>query len=146
MFLEKLRKCGKTNLSTRLAFLIALGTVLFLAHAAMGQEEADSFRAAVRGSGKPLLLPALLDFLLLAGILACFVISIKVKSFLRDGELASGWNLFSISFVLLFVAQILSLSSSMGLLSISVSIVSSLRLLFVIFLASGIYFMKRVLS
>ncbi len=146
MWLKKLLVSGKMNSSKKLAPLVALWIVLFLAHAAAGQGEADSFRAAVRGSGKPLLLPALLDFLLLVGILACFVISMKVKSFLRDGELASGWNLFSVSFVLLFVAQILSLSSSMGLLSVSVSVVSSLRLLFVISLASGIYFMKKVLS
>ncbi len=102
--------------------------------------------AAIRGLSGLSILSALLDLLLLAGVVACFVISIRVKSFLRDGELASGWKLFSISFVLLFAAQLLSLFSSVELLNISSSVVSSLRLLFVISLASGIHFMKKVLS
>jgi hypothetical protein len=93
-----------------------------------------------------LMLPTFLDILLLVGTFSCFLISVKVKSFLRDGELAAGWTLLSLSFVLLFVAQLLSLFLIIGLLSIAPNIISSLRVLFILLLGSGIYFMKRVLS
>ncbi len=129
-----------------LAFLTGVCIVLVFVHTSLAHQEADSLPAAIRGLSGFSILSALLDLLLLAGVVTCFVISIRVKSFLRDGELASGWNLFSISFVLLFLAQLLSLFSSVELLNISSSVVSSLRLLFVISLGSGIYFMKKVLS
>ncbi len=146
MWLDKIRTSGGIVAGKRVAFLLSVCMVLLLTPGVPGQQDADSYHAAIRGSSDPQLLPALLDFLLLAGILACFVISVKVKSFLRDGELASGWSLFSLSFILLFAAQVLSLSTNMGLMSVSVSIVSVLRLLFVVSLASGIHFMKKVLS
>jgi hypothetical protein len=82
----------------------------------------------------------------LAGTVTCFLISVRVKSFLRDGELASGWTLLSVSFVLFFVAQLLSLFLNVGFLNVSPSIISSLRVLFILLLASGVYFMKKVLS
>lgn len=107
--------------------------------------ETDAFRAAV-GSSASSLVPALLDVVLLAGTFACFLISVRVKSFLRDGELASGWTLLSLSFVVFFVAQLLSLFLNVGFLNVSPSIISSLRVLFILLLASGVYFMKKVLS
>lgn len=146
MSVEKVGQWMKMRAGKRLVFLISVWVVFLLGQTALAWEEADSFRAAVDGSGGTSLVGALLDILLLAGILTCFLISVKVKSFLRDGELASGWNLFSLSFILLFVAQLLSLFLNVRLLNISGSIVSTLRLLFVVSLAWGIYYMKRVLS
>lgn len=129
-----------------LSFVIILGLIFFTAGVCCAQEETEALRATVSGSGSSSPVPALLDVLLLAGAFACFVISVRVKSFLRDGELASGWTLFSLSFVLLFVSQVLSLSLSAGFLQVSPSIISSLRLLFILLLTSGIHFMKKVLS
>ncbi|MGB8656377.1 MAG: hypothetical protein WCE90_01160 [Candidatus Zixiibacteriota bacterium] len=106
----------------------------------------DSVEPTVSASGSALMVPTLLDALLLLGILVCFLISLRVKSFLRDGELASGWTLFSLSFVFLFVAQSLNLLANVNFLSVAHSIISSVRLLSILFLAFGIYFMKRVLS
>jgi hypothetical protein len=146
MWLDKIRTFDGKVAIRKVVFLFSICVVLIWTSGAQGQQDADSYRAAIRGSGDSQFIPALLDFLLLAGVLACFVISVKVKSFLRDGELASGWSLFSLSFILLFAAQVLSLSTNMGFMSISVSIISVLRLLFVVSLASGIYFMKKVLS
>jgi hypothetical protein len=91
-------------------------------------------------------LPAILDVLLLGGILFCLFSSLKVKSFLRDGELSFGFLLFSFSFAILFMAQLFSLSVSSGLLDIPLTIVSLIRLLSIISLASGIYSIKKVLS
>jgi hypothetical protein len=146
MSVEKSDKSARTKTGKRLVFLIAVWVILFVAQGSFALEEAGSLRAAVDGSGGLTVVGGLLDVLLLAGIVTCFLISLKVKSFLRDGELASGWNLFSFSFVLLFVAQLLSLLIGIRLLDISASIISTLRLLFVISLAWGIYFMKKVLS
>jgi len=146
MFIEKLHKCLIGNITKKLTWVISLGLIFFSAQASFTYESAEAFRADVQGSGSSTVVPALLDILLLVGTFACFLISMRVKSFLKDGELASGWILFSLSFVLLFLAQLLSVSLSAGLLNISPNIISSLRLLFILFLASGIYFMKKVLS
>lgn len=91
-------------------------------------------------------LPAILDVLLLGGVLLCLFSSLKVKSFLKEGELKAGFLLFSFAFAILFVAQLVSLSVSSGLLDISLTIVSLIRLLSIISLASGIYSIKKVLS
>jgi len=146
MFIEKLHKFLKGNISRKLTCVISFWLVFFSAQVSFAYESADIFRAEIRGSGSLSVLSALFDILLLVGAFACFLISVRVKSFLKDGELASGWTLFSLSFVLLFVAQLLSFSLSVGLLNISPNIISSLRVLFILFLASGIYFMKKVLS
>jgi hypothetical protein len=146
MWLDKLRTPNLTGTRTRLVFLVALCVILPWAQAAWGQANVDSYGAAAGGSDESLLLPTLLDLLLLVGIVACFVISLKVKSFLRDGELSSGWSLFSLSFVLLFAAQVLSFFTDVRLLELSSSIISALRVLFVISLGWGIYFMRKVLS
>ena len=145
MSVERIGQWMRIRTGKRLVLLTSVWVVLLLGQTALAWDEADSFRAAVDGAGGSLV-GALLDVLLLAGILTCFLISVKVKSFLRDGELASGWNLVSLSFILLFVAQLLSLFLNVRLLNISGSIISTLRLLFVVSLAWGIYYMKRVLS
>jgi hypothetical protein len=91
-------------------------------------------------------LSTVLDVLLLLGILFCFLSSLKVKSFLKQGELAYGWILFSFSFAILLIAQLVRLSVSSGLLDIPIILVTLTRLLSILFLALGIYFMKKVLS
>ena len=146
MWLNKFRIPNVTGTRARLIFLVALCIVLPWAQAAWGQANVDSYGTAAGSSRESRLLPALLDLLLLVGIVACFVISVKVKSFLRDGELSSGWSLFSLSFVLLFAAQILSFFTDVRVLELSSSIISALRVLFVISLGWGIYFMRKVLS
>lgn len=130
----------------RTKFLICFCWALGADKAWCALEDYHAIPAAAGGSGSSLMLPTFLDILLLVGTFSCFLISVKVKSFLRDGELAAGWTLLSLSFVLLFVAQLLSLFLIIGLLSIAPNIISSLRVLFILLLGSGIYFMKRVLS
>ncbi len=146
MFIEKLHKFLKRNISRKLTWVVGFWLIFFALQVSFAYESADTFPGAVLGFGSSGVVPAVMDILFLVGTFACFLISVRVKSFLKDGELASGWNLFSLSFLLLFVAQLLSLSLSVGLLNISPHIISSLRLLFVLSLASGIYFMKKVLS
>lgn len=121
--------------------LLLFGVVVFFTQE--GFADPSSRIAAHSPSG---FLPAVLDVLLLLGILFCFFSSLRVKSFLKEGELAYGWILFSFSFAILFIAQLLSLSVSTGLFDIPSTIVSLARLLFILSLAFGIYLMKKVLS
>ncbi|MCJ7576911.1 MAG: hypothetical protein MUO91_00495, partial [candidate division Zixibacteria bacterium] len=120
-------------------FLLFVVVVLFPQEAF-----APPSRMVARSSSGFLL--AVLDVLLLLGVLFCFFSSLKVKSFLKDGELAYGWILFSFSFVILSIAQLFSLSVSSGLLYVPLTIVSLIRLLSILSLALGIYFIKKVLS
>jgi hypothetical protein len=121
------------------------GLLLFVAVALFPQEAfGPPSRIMVHPSSG--FFPAILDFLLLWGTLFCFWASLKVKSFLREGELSYGWFLFSFSFAFLFIAQLLSLCVSGGFFAIPLTIVSSIRLLSILFLALGIYSIKKVLS
>ena len=117
------------------------GAVVFFTQKA----SADPSRRVVTHSTSGFL-PAVLDVLLLLGIFFCFLSSLKVRSFLKDGELAYGWFLFSFAFAILFIAQLFSLSGSIGLFDIPLTIVSVTRLLSILSLALGVYFIKRVLS
>ena len=141
MLIEKRNGSSKMDKSKRLGSLS-----LFAVRTACAHGGSEALRAGIRGSGTPTTIPAAFDLVLLAGIFACFLISVRVKSFLRDGELSSGWTLFSLSFVLLFTAQLLNLLLILDLVSIHPTVIASLRVLFIVFLASGIYMMKKVLS
>ena len=145
MSLEKFRKFLLNNAKSGLIAGGGIWILFFAVGACFANPEANNLQPAEGLRASPALVK-LLDVLLLVGILICFFISVKVKSFLRDGELASGWSLFSISFIFLFAAQLLSFLVDVSLTNVSHSIISAVRLLFILSLASGIYFMKKVLS
>jgi hypothetical protein len=146
MSLEKFYQFMTIRAKKWLAFSISLWLLFFVASISFVFAQGDDLQPEVVGVTSSPALAILFDILLLAGILICFLISLRVKSFLRDGELASGWTLFSLSFVLLFIAQFLSFLLNASLFNISYMIISSVRLLAILSLASGIYFMKKVLS
>ncbi|MFQ6032782.1 MAG: hypothetical protein ACE5K2_07665 [Candidatus Zixiibacteriota bacterium] len=138
LFEKKMNRKGSKSF---LSVWLLLGTAVFSVPEAFAGS--SSRIAAHSFSG---FLPTLLDVLILFGILFCFFASLKVKSFLKEGELAYGWILFSLSFAILFISQLFSLSVSSGLLDIPFAIVSLTRFLFILSLALGIYFMKKLLS
>ena len=146
MSLEKLKKLSARKAKRGVVGGMCFWLLILTGGISFAFTEGDNLQAEVGGFTSSPALTILLDILFLGGIVICFLISIRVKSFLRDGELASGWTLFSLSFVLLFIAQLLSFSVNLSLFNISYSIVSSVRLLSIFSLASGIYFMKKVLS
>jgi hypothetical protein len=146
MLVEKLNGSSKTDRSRKLGTLACFWLTLFAAGTAFAGGGSETLRAGIGGSDSSTAIPAAFDVLLLAGIFACFLISVRVKSFLRDGELSSGWTLFSLSFVLLFAAQLLNLLLTLDLVSIYPAVIASLRVLFIVSLASGIHLMKKVLS
>ena len=146
MLVEKRKVRSKMHTIRKLVWLACFWLTLWGAKMAGAGDGSEALRAGIRGSGSSTAVPAAFDLLLLAGIFACFLISVRVKSFLRDGELSSGWTLFSVSFVLLFAAQLLNLLLTLDLVSVYPAVIASLRVLFIILLASGIHMMKKVLS
>jgi|GEM_PF-1174865 len=146
MLIEKRNRSSKTDRSRKLGSFAWCWIAFLAAGTACAHGGSETLQAGIRGSGSSTAIPAVFDLLLLAGIFACFLISLRVKSFLRDGELSSGWTLFSLSFVLLFAAQLLSLLLTLDLVKVHPAVIASLRVLFIVFLASGIHLMKRVLS
>jgi hypothetical protein len=144
--IQEHRNCFFKRVKKLKTISLCAGLVLGIGSLAFALPESENYQAGVGGLSSKPAWSTLLDILLLLGILTCFFISVKVKSFLRDGELASGWTLFSLSFVLLFIAQLLSLSLNISLFDVPLSLVSVIRLLSIFTLASGIYFLKRVLS
>jgi hypothetical protein len=146
MSLEKFHPFLTIRAKRWLAFGISFWLLFSVAPISFAFAEGDDLQPEGGDITSSPALAILFDILLLAGTLICFLISLRVKSFLRDGELASGWTLFSLSFVLLFIAQLLSFLLNSSLFNISYIIISSVRLLAILSLASGIYFMKKVLS
>jgi hypothetical protein len=146
MGIEKRTRPSKMDAGRKLGWLAWFWLTFCVARSACADSGSENLRAGIRGSGASPTVPAAFDVLLLAGIFACFLISVRVKSFLRDGELSSGWTLFSLSFVLLFAAQLLNLLLTLDLVTIYPSVIASLRVLFIVVLASGIHMMKKVLS
>ena len=146
MFTQRSDASSKIAIKRKPGSFVFFCLMLLAGRIGYAYDDLETLRAGIRGSGTSTTVPAALDILLLAGIFCCFLISVRVKSFLRDGELSSGWTLFSLSFVLLFAAQVLNLFLTLDLVSIYPSLIASLRVLFIVSLASGIYMMKKVLS
>ena len=146
MFLEKFSKLPSNLVKVTLICSISLWLSFFVGGSCFASVAGDDYQTETSGFASSPALAILLDILLLVGIIVCFLISMRVKSFLRDGDLASGWSLFSLSFVLLFIGQLLNFSVDIRVTHISYSIISAVRLLSILSLASGIYFMKKVLS
>jgi hypothetical protein len=146
MFTQRSDASSKIGIKRKPGSLVFFCLMFFAGRIGYAYDDLETLRAGIRGSGTSTTIPAAFDILLLAGIFTCFLISVRVKSFLRDGELSAGWTLFSLSFVLLFAAQFLNLLLTLDLVSIYPSVIASLRVLFIVSLASGIYMMKKVLS
>jgi hypothetical protein len=79
-------------------------------------------------------------------ILVCFFIAMKIFSMLRGGEMASGWQVLAISFIILCLGQLVELASSLELFSLDLAFVVAIRLIGVFMLLVGIMRIKKVLS
>lgn len=101
---------------------------------------AETGSGSISGAG------ILINTLIFLVILACFFVAIKVFSFLRGGEMASGWQFLAISFIVLCLGQLLALASSLELFSLDMAIVVAIRLIGIFMLFLGITRIKKVLS
>jgi len=88
-----------------------------------------------------------LNVLLLLFILAGFFLSSRIRSFLRGGELILGWFLILVSFIFLFFAQVLEFDRYIHVLfDVSLTAVYLVKLLWIMILVLGIYFIQKVMS
>lgn len=91
-------------------------------------------------------LMVVLNCLLLLFMLAGFLLSSRIRSFLRGGELILGWFLILISFLFLLGSQILEFGVFIHLFDVSITVVYFTRLLWIMVLVLGIYFVQKVMS
>lgn len=101
---------------------------------------ADSESGSISGIG------ILFSGLILVVVFVCFFLALKVFSLLRGGELASGWQMLAISFIVLCLGQLMELASSLELFNLDQVVVVTLRLAGVFLLLFGIVRIKKVLS
>jgi len=105
-----------------------------------------SYLAADNGGGTSSGMGALFGSIIFLVILICFFIATKIFSYLRGGEMATGWQFLSISFIILCLSQLIAVASSLELFSLSSAIVEGFRLLGVFVLLVGVSRIKKVLS
>jgi hypothetical protein len=88
----------------------------------------------------------LLNTLLLLLTVAGFLLSSRIRSFLRGGELIVGWFLILVSFLFLFGWQVLELGRYFDFFEVSLVVIYVARLFWIMILVLGIYFIQKVMS
>ena len=88
----------------------------------------------------------LFNGLILLVVLVCFFMAMKVFSLLRGGELASGWQMLAIAFIVLCLGQLIELASTLEIVGLNHAVVVTVRLAGVFLLLLGIIRIKKVLS
>ena len=101
---------------------------------------ADDGSAGFSGVG------VLVNGVILLVVLVCFITAMKIFSLLRGGELASGWQMLAIAFIILCLGQLVELASTLEIVALNQAVVVSVRLAGVILLLLGIVRIKKVLS
>ena len=107
---------------------------------APGQAFADTGGASSPTAG------ILLGGMMLMLIVVCLVVALKVFSYLRGGELASAWQILSISFVVLIIAEAVRLVDMLGIASVGDNAVMLVRLVGLSAVMIGVARIKKVLS
>jgi hypothetical protein len=87
-----------------------------------------------------------IDLLLMIAGLLCFATCMKVFSLLRGGELSSGWQMLSVSFLLFSLAQALELLVTLELFLMPENAASALHVLSLFLILIGIAKIKKALS
>jgi len=115
--------------------IFALAALLFLPSALMAD-------AASGGSD----VGVLFNGLILLVVLVCFFVAMKIFSLLRGGELASGWQMLAIAFIILCLGQLIDLMATLEIGGLNQAIVATVRLAGVFLLLLGVVRIKKVLS
>ena len=87
-----------------------------------------------------------LSGLLLLFMVAGFILCSRIRSFLRGGELVLGWFLILVSFLFLLGSQILESGMYFRFFDVSLTVVYFARLLWLMVLVLGIYFIQKIMS
>ena len=87
-----------------------------------------------------------IDLLLFVAGLLCFATSMKIFTLLRGGELSSGWQILSVSFLLFSIAQALELSIKLEFFKMPDTAISVMQAVAVILIFIGVARIKRALT
>ena len=82
--------------------------------------------------------------LLIAGV--CFFVAVKIFSSLRGGELAAPWQIIAVSFVILLIAEALSLLNILHIANVGQYSAMVIRLLGLAAIMMGVSRIRKVLS
>jgi hypothetical protein len=116
-------------------------TLTILAVAALTAEAVQAANYAVVTTA-----PGALNVLVLIGAVVAAFGAYKVQDLVRGGLMSKSWQLFAAGFVLLALAQVVSLVESMHLAAVPTYIVPVLWTLMVAAFAYGIVIVRRTLS
>jgi hypothetical protein len=115
--------------------IFALIALLFLPSALLADAASGSSDVGVLFNG-----------LILLVVLVCFFVALKIFSLLRGGELASGWQMLAIAFVLLCLGQLIDLMVTLEIAGLNQAMVATARLAGAFLLLLGVVRIKKVLS
>ncbi|NIP42328.1 MAG: hypothetical protein GWO28_06420 [candidate division Zixibacteria bacterium] len=115
--------------------IFALIALLFLPSALLADAASGSSDVGVLFNG-----------LILLVVLVCFFVALKIFSLLRGGELASGWQMLAIAFVLLCLGQLVDLMVTLEIAGLNQAMVATARLAGAFLLLLGVVRIKKVLS
>jgi hypothetical protein len=98
------------------------------------------------GSSDSSLVGMLLVAVMLLLIGVCSIIALKILSYLKGGEMASAWQIMTVSFVILVIAEAVRLADMLHLANLSDIIAMVIRLIGICSLMVGFSKIKRVLG
>ena len=82
--------------------------------------------------------------ILLAGI--CFFVALKIFSSLRGGEMATAWQILAVSFIILLIAEAVSLLNILEVANVGQYVAMVIRLLGLATIMIGVSRIRKVLS
>lgn len=83
--------------------------------------------------------------LLVFGLL-CFAVCFRIYTLLRGGELSTGWQVFTFSFLILSLAEAMNLSTALEFFALPLELVNLLRVLSFFLFFLGVTKIKKSLS
>jgi hypothetical protein len=88
----------------------------------------------------------LLAVTMIAVMGVCFFVAIRVFSYLKGGELASAWQILSISFAILVIAEAVKLLAMLNIVNIHDNIVMLVRVVGLCAIMVGVARIRKVLG
>lgn len=86
------------------------------------------------------------DLALLIGGVLCFAYAMRIYLLLKGGELSTGWQMVTISFLLFVIAELLSVSATFEIIALQVNAIRVLQVLSLFLILFGVIKIKKSLS
>ena len=91
-------------------------------------------------------IPVVLNFIILAGAIACLAIAIRLFVLVKGGALAKGWQFLVISFATLSLGQIIVLAEKFNLFTLSFDLAAVFYAITIILWFVGLMQTRKVLG